>query len=710
MTETMTSTYPSRPNPWGLSESLEQVPDRWLQNFAVYAPGLQAADVVFTSAGLPLDHTPGLEDLTRVQLPGLSGGVHHGVIPDLHDGAMYAIIDRATADEDILEAILLDPYAAAVTEREGYWWSVAMHSSFDWDGVTRPQVPMRDTVIYEAHVAGQTKLHPHIPEHLRGTYAGMAHPVMIDYLKDLGITTIELLPVHHCVSENHLVNKGLDNYWGYNTINYFSPHPRYATAESQAQGPAAVATEFKGMVKLLHQAGLEVILDVVYNHTAEEGQGGPVLCWRGLGDRAYYRWDPTGEHYDDTTGCGNALDFSNPAVVRMTLDSLRTWASDFGVDGFRFDLATTLARDEENTFSPTHPLLVAITQDPVLSKVKMITEPWDVGMGGWRTGQFPPGFCDWNDHYRDIVREFWVLGRRALVRGEQPSTLGRFADVLAGSQNIFAESGRSPLASVNFVTAHDGFTLADVVSYDHKHNEANGEDNRDGTDNNRSYNHGVEGPSDLPSVSQARMQTQRNVLATLALSLGVPMITAGDEIGRSQGGNNNAYCQDNEISWTDWSLLDTPEGKDLHDTVRLLLTIRRNFMAGQPYTYPSQSNMLWFNDEGRPMSAVEWESPQERFLQMLLSAPEGSVDGLVVFNGGLESEQFRIPDLAELATEVADGDEEHVIPVASGLPFVRELTTNVPDRPRQGGLIYPGETDTIAPFSVSMYSVQRHES
>ncbi len=446
---------------------------------------------------------------------------------------------------------LLDPYAKGlVRENPRDYHCVAIDTSFDWQGVEKPQISMSETIIYEAHVRGLTRINPAIPEEIRGSYAALGHPATIDYLKDLGITAIELLPIQAIISEPRLINLGLINYWGYNTINFFTPHMRYAAEETRTLGPEAILQELKTAIRELHRAGIEVIMDVVYNHTAEGGYKGLTYSYRGLDNSNYYRQDDEG-NYHDTTGCGNSLNFGNPMVQKLTLDSLRYWTKELQIDGYRFDLAATLARDESNEFRADHPLLVAMKEDPIISSAKLIVEPWDVGMGGWQTGSFPPGFPEWNDRYRDAVRKFWLTDIAAARNdGNHNSGVQELAGRISGSQDIVNEG--SPLGSVNFITAHDGFTLNDLVSYNQKQNSANGENNRDGADNNHSFNHLFEGETKNPEILAARHRAARNLMGTLLLSAGVPMITAGDERLKTQGGNNNAYCQDNTITWQHW--------------------------------------------------------------------------------------------------------------------------------------------------------------
>jgi glycogen operon protein len=526
------------------------------------------------------------------------------------------------------EKTLIDPYARGLA-RVGpdQWQATMVDGDFDWAGAVKPNIPMDHTVVYEAHVRGLSKLNPAMPVELRGTYAGLAHESTIQYLKNLGVTTVELLPVQSFVSEQRLIKQGLTNYWGYNTLNFFTPHADYATQTAQSEGPEAVLREFKGMVKLLHEAGLEVILDVVYNHTAEEGPAGPVTSLRGIDNATYYRQNALG-HYIDVTGCGNTVNFGHDVPMRLVLDSLRYWANEVQVDGFRFDLAATLGRDENVHYTPDHPLLTAIRDDPELAGVKLIAEPWDVGMGGWQTGNFPSGWTEWNDRYRDRMRSFWLTDIAA-VREDSTSDsgIGRFASRLAGSGNTFPVE-RGPLASLNFITAHDGFTMADLTAYNVKHNVGNGEANRDGTDGNNSFNHGVEGPTRDVTVLRTRRRAMRNLLGTLLLSAGVPMLTAGDEFGRSQRGNNNAYCHGSELTWLDWNFDDWQQ--DLHRVTRRLLALRRENPALRPVrfgrvgqTTPSASQMDWYNAAGASMSETDWNSPRERTLQYLAaSTPE----------------------------------------------------------------------------------------
>ena len=472
--------------------------------------------------------------------------------------------------------------------------SVVIDPRFDWEGDRRPDTPLHETVIYETHVRGFTRLHPEVREDLRGTYAGLASEPAIAYLRSLGVTAVELLPVHHIVDESFLFDQGLSNYWGYSTIGYFAPHSGYAATGQRGQE----VREFKGMVKALHRAGIEVILDVVYNHTAEGNHLGPMLSFKGVDNKSYYRLVPDDpHHYMDYTGTGNTLNAQHPSTLRMIMDSLRYWAVECHVDGFRFDLASALARglydvDRLSAFFDV------IHQDPVLSQVKLIAEPWDVGPGGYQVGNFPVLWSEWNGMYRDVMRDFW--------RGE--ASVGEFASRLTGSSDLYEDDGRHPFASINFITAHDGFTLRDLVSYNAKHNEANLEDNRDGTDDNRSWNHGAEGETDDPAINELRARQQRNFLTTLILSQGTPMLLGGDEFGRTQHGSNNAWCQDNEISWFDWSLLE--ENAELFAFVQKLIVLRRahpvfrrrQFLRGTEEDGSGLPDVWWFRTDGQAMT------------------------------------------------------------------------------------------------------------
>ena len=579
---------------------------------------------------------------TRVRLPEVDGFVHHGYLINVNPGQRYGF--RVHGPHDPAQGLrcnpnklLLDPYAKAVTgavdwgqEVFGYQFgspeerndddsanhtmlSVVVNPFFDWANDRPPNIPYNESVIYEAHVRGLTMLHPDIPEELRGTYAGLAHPVMIDYLNTLGVTAIELMPVHQFLHDHGLTERGLRNYWGYNTVAFFAPHDGYATVS----GPGSQVQEFKAMVRALHEAGIEVILDVVYNHTAEGNQLGPTLSMRGIDNEAYYRLvEDDKQFYMDYTGTGNSLNVRSPHTLQLIMDSLRYWVLEMHVDGFRFDLAATLARefydvDRLSTFFDL------VQQDPVISQVKLIAEPWDVGPGGYQVGNFPPLWTEWNGQYRDTVRDFW--------RGEH-ATLGEFASRITGSSDLYQDDGRRPYASINFVTAHDGFTLNDLVSYNDKHNEANGEDNRDGANDNRSWNCGAEGPTGDEKINDLRARQRRNMIATLLLSQGVPMLLHGDELGRTQNGNNNAYCQDNELSWVDWTLLE--ENGDLVDFTSAVVEMRhshpvfrrRRFFAGRPIRKGEElRDIAWFTPAGDEMSEQDWESGFGRSIMVFLN-------------------------------------------------------------------------------------------
>jgi glycogen operon protein len=551
-------------------------------------------------------------------------------------------VDAALEGDDVILSTL---DSAAAMPR-----CVVVDGAFDWGDDRPPRRPLADTLIYETHVRSLTMRHPEVPERLRGTYAGMCHPSVIAHLTSLGVTAIEVLPVQAFTTEPEVAQRGLTNYWGYNTLGFFAPHARYAAATD----PQGVLDEFKGMVKAFHAAGLEVILDVVYNHTAEQSRHGASLSWRGLDNRAYYRLDERGQDID-VTGCGNTLDLRHAMVCRMVLDSLRYWVTECHVDGFRFDLAVALGRGKNDDFDPDHPFLVALRTDPVLTRVKLIAEPWDIGVHGWRTGQFPPPFSEWNDRFRDTVRTFWLQDVGASSGGHPSHGVRELATRMAGSQDLFGARDRGPIASVNFVAAHDGFTVADLTRYNTKHNGANGEGNRDGADGNRSWNHGVEGPTDDEAIASARRRSMRNLLASTLLATGVPMLNGGDEFGRTQGGNNNAYCQDNEISWFDWSLAGWQ--RDLLQTTQFLSRLRcqfpvlrqRSFFTGDEVHEDGSMDLAWFDAEGEPMDNGRWEDAATRTLLMLLNgAWLGHRSFLVVLHGGLEDAKVTLPEVPGL--------------------------------------------------------------
>ena len=512
--------------------------------------------------------------------------------------------------------------------------SVVTDNWFDWGNDRHPHIPWGDTLIYEAHVRGLTMRNRFVPEQLRGTYAGLAHPAIIDYLLSLGVTAIELMPIQHFVDETHLLELGLTNYWGYNSIGFFAPHARYSSSGSRGEQ----VREFKEMVKALHSAGLEVILDVVYNHTAEGSELGPTLAFRGIGNDDYYRLKDQGRRYTDYTGTGNTFDVSHPHVLQLVMDSLRYWVTEMHVDGFRFDLASALARSFHDVDMLGN-FMTTIQQDPVLRRVKLIAEPWDVGPGGYQVGEFPPLWTEWNGKYRDCVRDYW--------RGA--AGIGELGWRLTGSADLYASEGRRPFASINFVTAHDGFTMRDLVSYDHKHNEANLEGNRDGTDDNRSMNFGVEGETDDETVNDLRQRQIRNLMATLLLSTGVPMLTAGDEFGRTQSGNNNAYCQDNEISWLDWDW--EPWQQDLHTFTKSLVRLRhdhpafrqRYFFDGRPIHEGGPKDLAWISPTGYELTVEDWNSTTARALGMFIAGVDGGSSFLVLMHAGNEDIPFALP-------------------------------------------------------------------
>jgi isoamylase len=576
----------------------------------------------------------------RVELTEVDGFVWHGYLPDVGPGQRYGYrvhgpYEPAKGHRCNPSKLLLDPYGKAVDGRVrwheslfGYRFSdpsrinkadsapymptnVVINPFFDWGDDRPPRTPYHGTVIYEAHVRGLTLLHPDVPPEERGTYAGLAHPAVIEHLTRLGVTAVELMPVHQFVPEHELTERGLTNYWGYNTIAFLAPHNGYASADT----PGGQVGEFKAMVKALHEAGIEVILDVVYNHTAEGDHRGPTLSFRGIDNAAYYRLaDEDKRYYVDYTGCGNSFNVRYPHALQLIMDSLRYWVLEAHVDGFRFDLASALAR-ELHDVDRLSAFFDLVQQDPVVSQVKLIAEPWDVGEGGYQVGNFPPLWSEWNGKYRDTVRDFW--------RG-QPSTLPEFASRLSGSSDLYETGGRRPVASINFVTCHDGFTLADLVSYDRKHNKANGEGGADGTDDNRSWNCGAEGPTADQAVRELRARQQRNLLATLFCSQGVPMLLAGDELGRTQGGNNNAYCQDNEVSWVDWSLADSHA--DLLEFARELAAFRREhpvlrrrrfFRGGDGAD--GLADIAWLTPSGREMADQEWKTPYARAMMVFLN-------------------------------------------------------------------------------------------
>ena len=662
----MADALPGRPSPLGATPRDDGT------NFAVASRVAEAAEVCrFDEAG----------NQTRVRLPGYDDGVWHGFIPGIGPGQAYGYrvhgpYDAARGLRCNPAKLLIDPYARAVRgevsfgpEVFDYDWanhdapspldsaghvplSLVTDPAFDWGDDAPLRRDYADTIMYEVHVKGFTMRHPDVPADLRGTYAGLAHEAVTGHLTQLGVTAVELLPVHQYVPDDFLVRRGLTNYWGYNTIGYFAPHQAYSAAVRSGSPGASggQVAEFKAMVKALHQAGLEVILDVVFNHTAEGGEGGPSLCFRGLDNTAYYRLAPGHpDQYYDTTGTGNSLDAGSPVALRLIMDSLRYWLTEMHVDGFRFDLAATLAR-QDGGFSRLSAFFDLVEQDPVVSQAKLIAEPWDVGqMDSYDLGRFPALWREWNGKYRDSMRDFWR---------SQKIGLGEFATRFAGSADLFGgdSSGgdrRGPTASVNLITVHDGFTLMDLVCYDRKHNEANGESNRDGADDNRSWNSGAEGPTVDPDVPALRAQRSRAMLTTLLLSSGIPLLLGGDELGRTQDGNNNAYCQDNEVSWVDWSATDT----GLLGFTQHLVALRRShpvFRRHRFLTGIEAAELGWFTPAGKPMTQADWADGDALTLGVYLDgsdAPDTGPDGqplldddfLVLVNAWWEPMSFTIP-------------------------------------------------------------------
>ena len=654
----MTRIWPGDPYPLGCTF------DGIGANFAVFTEVAEAVELcLFDDDG----------NETSVELPEATGSVWHGYLPDVTPGQRYGFRVHGPNDPGAghrcnPRKLLLDPYARAI-EGAVKWdeavfpyrfdapdaannWdsapfvprSVVVNPFFEWDGDQLLRTPWSDTVIYEAHVKGATMRHPDIEREVQGTYAGVSHPAFVEHLTALGVTAIELQPVHQFVHDKHLVDQGLRNYWGYNSIGFFAPHNEYDHRGERGEQ----VQDFKQMVKVLHSAGIEVILDVVYNHTAEGNQLGPVLSFKGIDNAAYYRLtDDDPRYYMDYTGTGNSLNMRQPYVLQLVMDSLRYWVTEMHVDGFRFDLASTLARGlhEVDRLSAFFDL---IQQDPIISPVKLIAEPWDVGEGGYQVGNFPPQWAEWNGKYRDCLRDYW--------RGSDQS-LAEFGYRFTGSSDLYEDDGRRPHASVNFITAHDGFTLRDLVSYNDKHNEANGEDNRDGEDHNRSWNCGAEGPTDDVEVNALRSRQQRNLLTTQLLSQGIPMLLSGDEVGRTQQGNNNAYCQDNEISWIDWTAVDEP----LLEFTRALIDFRskhrvfrrRSFFQGLPIHGADASDIAWFTPAGDEMEERDWEEGFAKAVTVFLNGEalergrrgeEYSDDSFVLlFNAHYEPMAFTLP-------------------------------------------------------------------
>jgi glycogen operon protein len=636
-------------------------------NFAVFSAHASKVELCLFSAD-------GKRELERVELPEYTDEIWHGYLPDARPGTVYGFrvhgpYEPRSGHRFNPNKILLDPYGKAIVGRLQWHPSLfgyrigardedlsfdkrdsapympksrVIDPAFTWGRERRPQIPWDQTIFYELHVKGYTVLHPAVPEALRGRYAGLAQPAVVDYLKSLGVTSIELLPIHAFIDDSYLLDKGLRNYWGYNTIGFFAPDPRYSATNK--------IDEFKEMVARLHDEGIEVILDVVYNHTAEGNEKGPTLCFKGIDNFTYYKLQPDDRrYYINDTGTGNTFDTSHSRVIQFVTDSLRYWATDMRVDGFRFDLATILAR-EPNGFQQRGGFFASIRQDPELSRVKLIAEPWDVGPGGYQIGGFPPGWAEWNDRFRDTVRSYW--------KGDE-GKLPELASRLTASADLFNRRGRKPAASVNFVTAHDGFTLNDVVSYNERHNEANGEDNRDGHSNNLSWNHGLEGPTDDPDIGPVRERQKRNFMATLLLAQGTPMILAGDEFGRTQRGNNNAYCQDNEIAWVDWVSIGQ-DGRVLIDFVRKLIALRLSFsvlrrgrfLTGEVRSDLDVKDATWLTPAGLEMTSENWREPMARCFGVMFDGrvqatgvkrPAADATMLIVFNSHHDVVPFTLP-------------------------------------------------------------------
>ncbi|GAA4515440.1 glycogen debranching protein GlgX [Actinoallomurus oryzae] len=672
-------------------------------NFSVFSEAADRVELcLFDDAG----------EETRIPLTELDGSVWHGYVPWVGPGQRYGFrvhgpYDPAQGLRCNPAKLLLDPYAKAV-EGDVEWnealfayrfadpgvrndddsapympKSIVVNPYFDWGDDRAPRTPYHETVVYEAHVKGLTRRHPEVAEAERGTYAALANPVMIDYLRGLGVTAIELMPVHQFVHDDALLQRGLTNYWGYNSLAFFAPHNGYAASGSRGEQ----VQEFKLMVRTLHQAGIEVILDVVYNHTAEGNHLGPTLGFRGIDNRSYYRLvDGDPRYYMDTTGTGNSINVQHPHALQLIMDSLRYWVTEMHVDGFRFDLASTLAR-ELHAVDRLSAFFDLVQQDPVVSQVKLIAEPWDVGEGGYQVGNFPPLWTEWNGKYRDSIRDFW--------RGTD-GMLPEFARRFTGSSDLYADDGRRPLASINFVTCHDGFTLHDLVSYDHKHNEANGEDNRDGTDDNRSWNHGAEGETDDADILAVRERQKRNFLATLLLSQGVPMISHGDELGRTQRGNNNAYCQDNELTWVDWT--DQPESGALREFVRRLTTLRREHPVFRRRRFPSGDNVQWFTPEGGSMTDGDWQTAYAKAVTIFLNGdaitepdrrgePVQDASFLLLINASDRDLTFTVPEAHRgLWTTVIDTttsfmlEDEETAPMTGDKPLVEARSIQVLQR------------------------------
>lgn len=694
--------WPGKPYPLGATY------DGAGTNFAIYSSVAEKIELCLIA-----------DDLTetRVELREVDAHVFHCYLPGIRPGQRYGFrvygpYDPASGNRCDPSKILLDPYAKAIdgqveNDQSNFSYdftnheerseqdslghtmlSVVINPYFDWGHDRPPRHPYHKSVIYEAHVKGMTATHPGIPEELRGTYMGMAHPAMVEYLKELGVTAVELMPIHQFVNDTALIDRGLSNYWGYNTIGFFAPQNTYAAAGTRGEQ----VDEFKALVKAYHAADIEVILDVVYNHTAEGNEMGPTLSFRGIDNASYYRLvDGDEAHYFDTTGTGNSLNMRSPHSLQLIMDSLRYWIREMHVDGFRFDLASTLAR-ELHAVDRLSSFFDIIQQDPEISQVKLIAEPWDVGEGGYNVGEFPPLWTEWNGKYRDTMRDFW--------RGE-PSTLSEFASRLSGSSDLYANSGRRPFASINFVTAHDGFTMRDLVSYNEKHNEANGEDGRDGESHNRSWNMGAEGETDDPQIRAIRLQQMKNFFATLLFSQGVPMISHGDEIARTQGGNNNVYCQDNEISWIDWQIDDAK--RDLYQFVRSAIALRkehpvfrrRRFFKGDADRggTSERGDIEWMRNDGQVMGDGDWGTSYARSIMVFLNGDR-------IAEPDLRGEEIKDDDFI-LAFNASDENLSFHLPLNENTPegvWHKVLATNV-------SLEVPSEMNAGDEFEVASRSL-----
>jgi glycogen operon protein len=680
-------------------------------NFALFSANA-------TKVELCLFNDTGETELERIELPEYTNEIWHGYLPDARPGTIYGyrvhgLYEPESGHRFNPNKLVLDPYAKAHVgmlrwDNACFGYTIGAEEddlsfderdsapfmskcrvidpAFTWGGDRPPGVPWDRTIIYEAHVRGFTKLHPAVPENMRGTFSGLGRKEVVDYIRSVGVTAVELLPIHAFVNDSYLLDKGLTNYWGYNSISFFAPDPRYSAI------PAFVFSEFKEMVARLHDAGLEVILDVVYNHTAEGNERGPTLSFRGIDNASYYRLLPDqNRYYINDTGTGNTLNMSHPRVLQMVTDSLRYWVAEMHVDGFRFDLGTILGR-EHYGFDEGHGFLDACVQDPVLSQVKLIAEPWDIGPGGYQVGGFPPGWAEWNDKFRDTVRSYW--------KGDE-GKVPEFATRLAASADCFNRRGRKPWASVNFVTAHDGFTLQDLVSYDEKHNEANGEDNRDGHSENLSWNHGIEGPTDDPEICALRERQKRNLLATLLLSQGTPMLLAGDEFGRTQQGNNNAYCQDNEISWVNWEFGE--DDAELLEFVRRLIAMRTSlpilrrsrFLTGEYNADLDVKDVRWLTPSATDMDEEQWQDPNARCFGMLMDGraqasgikrPSMDSTALLVLNAHHDVVNFTLP-------EGVGGNRWRCM-----------LDTNVPDN--GSGVFHSGDEYEVTGRSVLLFVLE----